>query len=333
MITATAPGRCGLIGNPTDMYGGSVISCSTLERATSQLDQTATDIHIEVSGESQLIRSLDDLEFAAGSRLNVAKAVLVALEVIPDITRPFHLRCETEIPMQAGLAGSTAILGTIVGVMLEHLGLRLNLYEVAELVRKIEYDYLGIVCGFQDHYMTTFGGLNYMDFRGKLNSEPQTENSPYATIEPLSPFVSELPILLAHTGVSHHSGVVHGSIRDRWLAGEHQVVSGNQNIALLARLGKKALLSGDWDELGFLMSKNHAIQRDLGGSGVSNERLISAALDGGAISAKLAGAGGGGTILALTLTPDATAAALMAAGADRILTPVPSAGLTTVVRT
>ena len=30
---STAPGRCGIIGNPTDMYGGSVISCSTRERA------------------------------------------------------------------------------------------------------------------------------------------------------------------------------------------------------------------------------------------------------------------------------------------------------------
>ena len=28
-ILATAPGRCGVIGNPSDMYGGCVISCST----------------------------------------------------------------------------------------------------------------------------------------------------------------------------------------------------------------------------------------------------------------------------------------------------------------
>ena len=32
-ITASAPGRAGIVGNPSDMYGGSVLSCSTYERA------------------------------------------------------------------------------------------------------------------------------------------------------------------------------------------------------------------------------------------------------------------------------------------------------------
>jgi galactokinase len=42
MIVATAPGRCGVLGNPTDMYGGSVISCSTRERARCEIRE-ATD--------------------------------------------------------------------------------------------------------------------------------------------------------------------------------------------------------------------------------------------------------------------------------------------------
>ena len=33
VITYSAPGRCGIVGNPSDMYGGSVISCTTKERA------------------------------------------------------------------------------------------------------------------------------------------------------------------------------------------------------------------------------------------------------------------------------------------------------------
>jgi mevalonate kinase len=42
----------------------------------------------------------------------------------------------------------------------------------------------------------------------------------------------------------------------------------------------------------------------LGGSGESNERLITAALQAGALGAKLAGAGDGGTIIALWLEDD-----------------------------
>ena len=331
MITATAPGRCGLVGNPTDMYGGSVLSCSTRERARCALNTDVEGIVISVSGQSQIIETPADLALRDGDFLNVARAVLAALEIAPGRTAPFHLTADTDIPMQAGLAGSTAILATITGCLLSHLELRLNPYEIAELVRKIEYDLLGIVCGFQDHYMTVFGGLNYMDFRDKDSAAPQEPSTPYATVERLNKYVSDLPLLLAHTGVKHHSGTVHKSIRQRWLEGEPAVLEGYVEIARLARAGKRALLARDWDALADLMNRNHAIQRDLGGSGESNERLIAAALAGGADGAKLAGAGGGGTILALTQDPERTIQSLMDAGADTILYPHPGPGLTVAV--
>ena len=96
----------------------------------------------------------------------------------------------------------------------------------------------------------------------------------------------------------------------------------------MARATKRALLSGDCEKLASLMTRNHALVRDLGGSGEANEAMIVAALDGGAMSAKLAGAGGGGTIVALTLDADSTIAALKAAGAEAILLPSPTPGLT-----
>ncbi|NLZ52741.1 MAG: GHMP kinase, partial [Thermoanaerobacteraceae bacterium] len=33
MIRVTAPGRAGIIGNPTDGYGGTMIACSIKNRA------------------------------------------------------------------------------------------------------------------------------------------------------------------------------------------------------------------------------------------------------------------------------------------------------------
>ncbi len=331
MILATAPGRCGLVGNPTDMYGGSVLSCSTRERARCALNTDVEDIVISVSGVSQRIGTPDDLALRDGDFLNVARAVLTALEVTPGRTAPFHLNAETDIPMQAGLAGSTAILATITGCVLAHLELRLSPYEIAELIRKIEYDLLHIVCGFQDHYMSVFGGLNFMDFRDKNSAATPEAFLPFATIEPLEKYVSGLPLVLAHTGVRHHSGTVHKSIRQRWLEGEPAVVEGYVEIARLARAAKRAILGCDWAAFAGLMNRNHAIQRDLGGSGEANETLIAAALAGGAEGAKLAGAGGGGTILALTHDPERTVRALQEAGAEAILYPHPCPGLTVAV--
>ena len=328
MIQASAPGRCGLIGNPTDMYGGTVISCSTRERARCSLSYDVDRLMITVSGQTLILKTSDDLVLRPGDYLNVARAALSALEIDPAATAPFHLSAQTEVPMQAGLAGSTAILACITGALLAHLDLTLSPYETAELVRKIEYDVLGIVCGFQDHYMAVFGGLNCLDFRGKDSAQIQDAETPFGSVESLSPYIDNLPLVLAHTGVRHHSGSVHTSPRERWLRGDREVVDGYTEIGTLARRGKRALLSGDWDTLASLMNRNHAIVRGLGGSGEANEKLIAAALAGGAAGAKLAGAGGGGTILALTHDRDRTVAALEAAGAEAILFPEPMPGLT-----
>lgn len=156
--------------------------------------------------------------------------------------------------------------------------------------------------------MCTFGGLNYMDFRGKQFYREE-EAELFATIEPISSYVVRLPFLLGFTGVQHSSGAVHKPLRERWLEGDPPVVKGYRRITEIARLGKKALLTEDWPTFGDLMNENHAIQRDLGGSGEANERLITAALEAGALGAKLAGAGDGGTVI--TLWPNADASTLV----------------------
>src|SRR5205823_38586 len=186
---------------------------------------------------------------------------------------------------------------------------------MAETMRKIEARIMNIVCGLQDQHMTVFGGLNFMDFHGKEQLE-QRDDEPLATIEPIACHVPPPPLLLAHTGIQHHSGHVHSSPRQRWLNGEPLVRDTYSLLAQIARTGKRALLEQDWLAVGELMNENHRLVSILGGSGPANETLIQAARDAGAWGAKLAGAGGGGTILALTNDPDRVGAALLAAGAE-----------------
>jgi mevalonate kinase len=70
--------------------------------------------------------------------------------------------------------------------------------------------------------------------------------------------------------------------------------------------GKQALLRGDLMTFGALMNRNHQLVDAMmqycgfaGGAGWANNRLIEAALDYGALGAKLTGAGGGGSVFAL----------------------------------
>jgi galactokinase/mevalonate kinase-like predicted kinase len=320
-IHCSAPGRCGIIGNPTDMYGGTVISCSIDFRAHVRVEP-CDGLRLQVAGEETVIKGPDDL-ILNGDYFDVARAIL-------DYFREEELNCRisywTDIPVKAGVAGSTALTVAILYGLLRFKGVGYSRYQVAELARYIELNHLRVVCGYQDAYMCTFGGLNYMDFRGKQFYREASEEL-YATIEPLDDYVPALPFVLAHTGSSHSSGAVHKPLRERWLEGEPAVREGYERISHLAREGKKALLARNWERLGRLMNENHAIQRDLGGSGEANERLISAALEHGALGAKLAGAGHGGTIIALNLQPEEMIAALQEAGSESIFYPCPKSGV------
>jgi galactokinase/mevalonate kinase-like predicted kinase len=324
-IRAHAPGRCGIVGNPTDMYGGCVLSCTTQERAFCELEPHKEETLFQNEGQQSLVRSNDDLRLR-GDKLDILRAAFAYFEINPQ-TAPVHVRVWTEIPMQAGLAGSTAMLTAIVGAIARWQNLQLNPYALAETVRKIEARVLGVLCGFQDQHMAVFGGLNFMDFYGKESLE-QRDDEPLATIEPLAERCPTPPLLLAHTGVQHHSGTVHKSPRQRWEEGDMEVRGGYARIMALARRGKRALIEQDWQKLGEAMNENHEIVAALGGSGVENDRLIEAARRAGAWGAKLAGAGGGGTIIVLVKERERVVQALIDAGAEKLLTPAPHPGLT-----
>ena len=325
VITASAPGRCGIVGNPSDMYGGSVLSCTVKERAECRIVVGAPALAVHNTDETATLLSQEDLK-PCGDKLDIARAALQYFEIDPE-SASIEIYLNTGIPMRAGLAGSTAMLASIVGALDAFLGLRLNPYDTAETMRRIEAGIMHVTCGFQDQHMAVFGGLNFMNFAGKEKLN-QDEHEPLATIEPLAHLIPNIPLLLAHTGIQHHSGTVHSSPRERWIAGEPLVRHHYTCIGELAQKAKRAFLNADWPTVGRLMTENHALTAELGGSGPANERLIEAALAAGAWGAKLAGAGGGGTIVALASNPYAVGEALMSAGAERLLTPAPSPGLT-----
>ncbi|MFC1694173.1 hypothetical protein ACFL1R_11775 [Candidatus Latescibacterota bacterium] len=336
VITYSAPGRCGIIGNPSDMYGGSVISCSTQERATVTVED-CDGLEINVDGNIRIARSFKDLRQDG----NMFDAVLAALEYFELDDAGIRITVTSDIPLRAGLSGSTAVMTALAAALLEWMDIKgskplhetvwgskayKNRHMLAEIVRHIELYFLKIVCGYQDAYMCVFGSLNFLDFRDKehylsLNHEP------LGTVEELVNITDPIPLLLAHTGVQRISGEVHKPIRDRWLEGETTVVKAMLRLAHIARMSKKIIFQGDWELLGEAMNENHEIVRSLGSSSEVNETIIQKALDSGAIAAKLAGAGKGGTIIALHPEPENIIDALKEAGVKRILFPKPVEGV------
>jgi len=323
-LRCTAPGRAGIIGNPTDMYGGAVMACSVPMRAWVEI-RPDDGLTLATGDQAVMLRGLADLR-PQRDHFDLARAVFRYFKLPAMDAR---ISFGTDIPMQSGLAGSTALLVALTAAVMAWRGRLPHRYLIAETARFIELNYLEVVCGYQDAYMTTFGGLNYLDFRGKQFYRP-LETELFGTVEALAEVVPALPFVLVYTGIRHHSGQVHKPLRERWLDGEPEVVRAYERITELAAIGKRALLKADWADLAAAMNENHAIQRSLGGSGEHNEILIQAALQAGAPAAKLAGAGGGGTIIVLWPFADRAPleAALRAAGASELYEIAPAPGVT-----
>ena len=334
-ITYTSPGRCGIVGNPSDMYGGSVISCSTAERATVTIEDYDC-IEIEVAGEVRTVTTPSDLQQDGG----MFDAVLAAIEYFELGSSKIRIAVSSDIPVRAGLSGSTAVMTALVAGLLEWMertgfGLyeksslwmnaRRSPYMLAETVRHIELYFLKIVCGYQDAYMCAFGSLNFLDFRDK-DKYLTLDREPLGTVENLAGKAPDLPLVLAHTGLQRVSGAVHKPVRDRWIEGDRHVVGSVLRLAHIARMSKEAILFGDLEYLGEAMTENHEIVKSFGSSSDINESIIDIALEAGAIAAKLAGAGKGGTIIALHEDPESLGAAMKEAGVKTIMYPTASDG-------
>jgi len=162
MIKATAPGRAGIIGNPTDMYGGTVVSCSTQERATVTVEPW-DELLVEVSGQRKVLKGREEFDMT-GDYLDVVRAVIDFLGMYDE---KLHITCTSDIPFRAGLSGSTAVIVAVLAALLAYRGELPHPYKLAEMARHVELYYVKVVCGYQDAYMCTFGGLNYMHFRDK----------------------------------------------------------------------------------------------------------------------------------------------------------------------
>ena len=315
-VVASAPGRAGLLGNPSDMYGGTVIAVAVPRRAfvsirpAARLRLLALDAGLELT-----VQSPDDLRLApppaaAGAArmhpadlaearratyLNVLKAVVAAQGMQDD---HIEIRCWSDVPPGAGLSSSSALLVAALYATNTWLGRDPPPHQFAETAREIEFSRMGITCGFQDFYATTFGGLTCMDFRDKEQWRgPDVD--PLATVEPLLEPDVALPLVLAHTGRQRDSGETHRPLRSRWVEGDRAVREAMRSLGSIARQSKRDVLSQNWPAVGAAMNTAHSHIASVGGSGAVVDSLIEQAIKLGARGAKLAGAGLGGTIIVL----------------------------------
>jgi glucuronokinase len=303
-IQLSIPARVNILGNPTDGNEGAFATISaainifahaTIEpHENHRLEFTGTEFPPIQFKSSELplpYGGQADLLIAAVNRLYASSQEFK----IRISERGFYLRAQSDVPRQSGLGGSSLFVLLTLAAMREFYGLdRMvhNDYFLAELAQRIEEGELGITCGFADRYVPLFGGLAYLDYRGKLE-HASIGDEPYATYERLDGKVRALTLVALVTGVRHESGDVHGRMRPRYLA-EHKAWrhSGGDMPVMVSLMseaydcawrGKIALLEGDLKRFGQLMGENHHLVDEMmrycgfdDGAGWANNLFIQA---------------------------------------------------------
>ncbi|MEO8607646.1 MAG: mevalonate kinase [Chloroflexota bacterium] len=304
MIQASAPGKIILLGEHAVVYGQPAIAIpvSTL-RATAQafVSTPGDGLNIEASdlGTTSHIR----LE----SRENEDPLSAVALLVLEKLKLPLpdlNIQVHSDIPLASGLGSGAAISAAVVRVLSSALEHKLEDEELNQIVYQVEKIYHGMPSGV-DNTVIVYERPVYF-IRGN----------------PLEflPVQGSFQFLIANTGISSSTRLVVEDVNRLYKTDPDYYGRIFDSIGELVTKGLLALQNDDAVVLGTLMSKNHHYLQQLTVSSHELDGLVEAALDAGALGAKLSGGGRGGNMIALVSQDSLVAVkeALLRAGAARV---------------
>ncbi len=297
MIRTHAYPRAALVGNPSDGYFGRTIAFTFDNFRAETILFESPDLEIQpTQRDNSVFCSLNHLVedvrlFGYYGGIRLLKAAIKCFhaycreQTIELHDRNFTIRYSSNIPNLVGLAGSSAIITSCMRALLTFYGVDIPKPQLANLIRSVETRELGIAAGLQDRVAQVYEGAVYMDFAKDLFAKQG-----YGRYESLK--IALPPLYIAYrTDLSEGSEVFHNTLRDRYDAGDPEVVDAMRFWAELTDQARAALEAGDVKRLGELMNANFDKRAQLCQLSEGNLRMVEAARATGA-SAKFTGSGG-----------------------------------------
>jgi len=305
IIVRETHARMGLMGNPSDGFGGKTITvqieqfrAATTLWESPQLEIMPHPQHdpFRFGNLAELHRIAETDGYYGGTRLIYASCKRFH-EYCRDAGLPlrdanFTVSYETDIPRQVGLGGSSAIVVSTLRCLMDFHGVtdeNIPKPLQPQLALSVEQDELEIRAGLQDRVAQVYGGLVYMNFDRDYMAEHG--HGDYRAL-PLD-LVPDL--YLAH--ISHStvtSGRAHNPIHYRFANGDREVIAAMRQFAEYAEEALGVLQARDYRRLGELMDANFDLRRRIYGDeaiGASNLEMVALARSFG-LPAKFTGSGG-----------------------------------------
>ena len=223
------PARVGLVGNPSDGYGGAVLGT-----VVPGLGATVT------------AEPAEGVQFGDGERRIISAALQTLVDHVARTTggreRGVRLTWTTNIPRSVGLAGSSALAVGVIDATAALWNIPLDPRVVAALALSAERDVLGIAAGWQDRIIQSFGCSLLVD----AAVMEVVDDWSVPTVTTLTPTTDErsMSLLLGwNEATATTSEEYHGALRtsSTSLAAPMQVLAG------LAREAARAFGAGDVD--------------------------------------------------------------------------------------
>lgn len=306
MAVGRAPGKLILIGEHAVVHGQPAVA---LPFPTVSASVTVCP----VPGRLRLISPLWAGEFTSADEVphevqGLAIAALAAISHAGGEPSGLTLEVSSSVPIGSGLGSSASVAAALVRALLAAHGHAPDEATVLALTHLAERHAHGNPSGIDTHTVVMGTPIRF------VKGEP---------VQKLKVAVP-LPLVVAHTGVPGDTREAVASVQVRMEVAEVLTRARMDALGALAEVAVVALREGSLFTLGAVMNEAH---KELSGLGVSHpalDRLVDAAMDSGAVGAKMTGAGRGGCILALARDKDSQhviADALKKAGARQVWRP------------
>jgi len=299
----SAPGKVILFGEHAVVYGRPAIAAPLSQiRAYAEVKRTDEPLTVRAEDINRPPLRWQDAQPDSGDALERMTANACRFFCAAAVKGEIAIR--SDIPIARGLGSGAAVSAVLARAIAALLGRALSLADTNALVYEVE----------KLHHGTPSG----------IDNTVVVYNKPVYFVKGRRPefigIARPIDLVLADTGISALTRETVAAVRDLRLKKRARTEAAFDAIGAITQSAGAAIEAGDRADLGQLMTENHKLLQALAVSSPLLDALVAAALDAGALGAKLSGAGRGGVIIALVdeSTARPVRRALLKAGAKRV---------------
>jgi|YelNatPaOPRAMG01_1025707.scaffolds.fasta_scaffold00278_25 mevalonate kinase len=279
---ASAPGKTILFGEHFILYG-----CPALSMAINLYSKVFAE-----KRQNSIIqiysKNLNIIEkFNKNSSNNEAlKSIKIAADEVLKLANQnlgLNLTIESEIPPAAGLGSSAATAVSTIASIAELLNLNITKDKIIELAFSPEKFIHGKPSGI-DHTTSTLGGIIYY--------EPNLGFKKFNVM-------IDIQALIAYSGIPKATKEQIIKVKDYLEKNKERKNRILNEFNEIVSSAVEALKNKDLEMLGNLMNQNQKLLKEIKVSNPILDKIVETAVKNGALGAKITGAGGGGSIIAL----------------------------------